>query len=236
MTTFNGAAFVKEQIRSVLSQLNADDELIIFDDLSTDETIKIIHSEFEDERINLKQNIKRVGVVRNFDQALHMASGDYIFLCDQDDVWIEGKVTQMVASLQNYILAVSDCKVVNGELSVLHDSFFALRHSGPGLIKNIYKNSYLGCCMAFRKELLTAILPIPRKAPMHDMWIGLIAETVGKACFIPTPTLLYRRHGKNASPTAENSAFNFYQQVLFRLVVSFLIAKRYLRNRIRTSK
>jgi glycosyltransferase involved in cell wall biosynthesis len=230
MTTFNGAAYIKQQIESVLNQLKDNDELIIFDDVSTDDTVEIIHDYLRDKRIIFKKNSDRIGVIRNFEQALTIATGDYIFLCDQDDVWLENKVPRMIASLDDHILAVSDCKVVDANLTEIHHSFFALRKSGLGIIKNIYKNSYLGCCMAFRNELLPDILPIPKNVPMHDMWIGLIAETIGSTCFIPEALLLYRRHGKNASPAAEISAFNVCQKIRLRLVLCFLIFNRYLRN------
>ena len=230
MTTFNGGRYVKAQIESVLSQLKDADELIICDDVSTDNTLAIIQSFSTDSRIIIKQNIKRIGVIQNFEQALKLATGEYIFLCDQDDVWLEYKTERMIASLHDSILTVSDCKVVNADLKDIQPSFFAIRGSGPGLIKNIHINGFLGCCMAFRKELLPYILPIPKSVPMHDMWIGLVAETIGKVNFINEPLLLYRRHGKNASPTAEKSRFNLYQQIKFRLALFFLLITRYFRN------
>jgi glycosyltransferase involved in cell wall biosynthesis len=230
MTTFNGGGYVKAQIESVLSQLKEHDELIICDDVSTDNTIDIIQSFSADSRIILKKNTKRIGVIRNFEQALKLTTGQYIFLCDQDDVWLEYKTERMIASLHDSILTVSDCKVVNEDLKDIQPSFFAIRGSGPGLIKNIHKNGFLGCCMAFRKELLPYILPIPESVPMHDMWIGLVAETIGKVSFIQEPLILYRRHDKNASPTAEKSGFSVYQQIKFRLTLSFLLIARYFRN------
>lgn len=230
MTTFNGADYIANQIESVLTQLKANDELIIFDDLSSDNTVDIIYSNFTDNRIIFNQNTQRLGVIHNFEQALKIATGDYIFLCDQDDIWLEEKVNQTINALKDSLLTVSDCKVVDANLLEIHPSFFAIRQSAPGLIKNLYKNSYLGCCMAFRKELLPYILPIPKSVPMHDMWIGLVAETVGKVSFIREPLILYRRHGKNASPTAEKSSFNLYKQIKFRLTLVWLITARYIRN------
>lgn len=230
MTTFNGSVYIAEQIHSVLQQLNKNDELIILDDVSSDNTADVICANFTDNRIIFKQNTERLGVIHNFEQALKIASGDYIFLCDQDDIWLEKKVTQTITALKDSLLIVSDCKVVDANLSEIHPSFFEIRKSAPGLIKNLYRNSYLGCCMAFRKELLPFILPIPNSVPMHDMWIGMIAETIGKVSFIHEPLMLYRRHGKNASPTAEKSGFNLYQQIKFRLILTYLLIVRYFRN------
>ncbi len=229
IATYNGEAFILDQLLSVLTQLAPDDEVIVSDDISTDETLLKIQA-LNDPRIRILPASTKLGIIKNFERAISHASGEYIFLCDQDDIWLPCKVRRTIESLQSNILAVSDCKIVDMSLLEISLSFFALRNSAPGFLKNIYKNSYLGCCMAFRKELVPYILPIPRSAPMHDMWIGLIAETVGKVNFIREPLVLYRRHGKNASPTAEKSNFSLYQQIKLRLTLSCLIIIRYISN------
>lgn len=61
------------------------------------------------------------------------------------------------------------------------------------------KNSYIGCCMAVRKEILKKVLPIPEKVWIHDQWIGLLAEQLGTVIFLEEPLLLYRRHGENVT-------------------------------------
>lgn len=229
VATFNGQGFIQDQLISVLNQLDTGDEVIVADDGSFDDTIKIILA-LKDKRIKILPSSANLGIVKNFERALSSASGDYIFLCDQDDIWLKGKVDRTLESLQTSLLTVSDCKVVDASLLEINPSFFSLRNSGAGFIKNLYRNGYLGCCMAFRKELLPYILPIPRSSPMHDMWIGLIAETVGKVSFIYEPLVLYRRHGKNASPTAEKSNFSLYKQIKFRLTLVYLVSIRYVRN------
>lgn len=216
VATYNGSSYIKQQLVSILEQLSEEDEVIIADDCSTDNSISIIES-LSDKRIHLiKNESKASGVVKNFERALSRASGDYIFLCDQDDVWLPNKVEQCMLALTNYLLVVSDCKVVDKSLNELHPSFFKLRNSGKGIIKNLYKNSYLGCCMAFRKELLKYALPIPANTPMHDMWLGLIANCIGSVIFLPEALVLYRRHGGNTSPTAQKSTFSFCQQIVYR--------------------
>lgn len=232
IATYNGEAFIQDQVLSILTQLTSDDEVIVSDDISTDETLLKIQA-LNDSRIRILPASTKLGIVKNFERAISHARGEYIFLCDQDDIWLQNKVTRTIESLQSNILTVSDCKVVDMGLWEINPSFFALRNSGPGFIKNLYKNGYLGCCMAFRKELVPYILPIPKSAPMHDMWIGLIAETVGKVNFIREPLVLYRRHGNNASPTAEKSSFSLYQQIKFRVPLTCLIIIRYIRNAAR---
>lgn len=232
IATYNGEAFIQDQVLSILTQLAPDDEIIVSDDISTDETLLKIQA-LNDFRVRILPASTKLGIVKNFERAISHARGEYIFLCDQDDIWLPSKVRHTLESLQSNILSVSDCKVVDMNLLETSPSFFVLRNSGPGFIKNLYKNSYLGCCMAFRKELVPYILPIPKSAPMHDMWIGLIAQTVGKVNFMRKQLVLYRRHGNNASPTAEKSSFSLYHQIKLRLTLTCLIIIRYIRNAAR---
>jgi hypothetical protein len=92
--------------------------------------------------------------------------------------------------------------------------------SGPGLLKNFIRNSYLGCCMGFRRELLTKALPFPKRIGMHDIWLGLVAALWYKTIFIPEKLVLYRRHGKNASTTSDKSKLGLWQQLQLRLTLA----------------
>jgi glycosyltransferase involved in cell wall biosynthesis len=200
--TFNGARFISAQLESILvSPLIT--EVIVSDDGSTDNTVEIVKS-FSDARIKLIPGPGR-GLVSNYESLLALASGEYIFLADQDDVWLPNKVPVMLGHLQAVDLVVCDCVVSDAQLNLLHPSFFALRHSGPGVARNLWRNTYLGCCIAFRRGLLKHVLPFPARLPMHDWWLGLIAEAFGQVAFIDETLMMYRRHGGNASPTAEQS-------------------------------
>lgn len=221
LATWNGADYVEDQLRSVLDQLSEHDEVVIADDGSRDDTLSRIAA-FADARVRVLASTSRLGVVGAIERALVAARGEIIFLCDQDDVWLPGKVERCCAALAEYPLVVTDCRVVDAALQPLHDSFFALRRSGPGVLHNLWKNSYLGCCMAFRRELLVDALPFPARVPMHDMWLGLLAEFRGGVTFLPEPLLLYRRHAANASDAAGRSRAGWLLQLRWRgqLVVS----------------
>ena len=233
LASFNGAPYIREQIASILSQLGPGDELIVSDDGSSDGTPDIIRG-LNDERVRLLSGHARVGVVQNFERAILASVGEIIFLSDQDDVWLPGKVEACLATLKSNILVVTDCRVVDSDLRVTHDSFFVFRGSRPGILRNIFRNTYLGCCMAFRRELLGAALPLPARVPMHDMWLGLVAETVGRVAFISTPYLLFRRHGKNASPTyKEKNPFGVMAKLSYRLLLMRLLLARVLKNKIK---
>lgn len=211
MAVYNGELYVKEQLDSILSQLDNDDEVCISVDPSTDDSYRMLVRLSETEpRIKVNMGLGQ-GVKKNFEQAIKMCSGDIIFLSDQDDVWKEDKVIRVLESFadEDALLVLHDATVVNENLSrTMIESFFAYKECKPGLLNNIVKNSYIGCCMAFRKELVPFILPIPENVPMHDQWFGLVAEKKGKVVFLPKQLIKYRRHSDNATSMTHSDAGN----------------------------
>ena len=79
------------------------------------------------------------------------------------------------------------------DLKIISETFFEISFY-PGIIKNIIKNRYIGCCMAFKREVLQHALPFPGNLPMHDQWIGIMARKLGEVVFVPKPLIYYRRH------------------------------------------
>jgi len=232
MATFNGGKFIEEQVASILNQLNADDELIISDDSSTDNTVEIIQN-INDSRIKLFKGNHFRDPIKNFQNALQNASGNYIFLSDQDDVWIENKYTEMLLMLKEFDLVVSDSVIVDENLKVLHPSFFKYFGSGTGLIKNMIKSCYYGSCMAFSNNVLMKALPFPdTKEIGHDLWIGLIAEMTGKVCFYNKQLLLYRRHSNTFTPVnVGKSSRTMPQMIRGRMVMISEVIKFYIKNK-----
>jgi glycosyltransferase involved in cell wall biosynthesis len=113
MAVYNGRQFLAEQICSVMSQLKPDDELIIVDDASTDDSLKIVDS-LSAPNVNLVINPTNVGVSRTFQRGLLLARHEIIFLCDQDDVWLPGKRDACVAEFvkdERVIVVVTDSDV-----------------------------------------------------------------------------------------------------------------------------
>lgn len=226
MATYNGEKYIKEQLNSILLQLSENDEVIITDDISTDKTVDIIKS-FNDNRIKIYVNNKKLGATANFNESLSKASGDIIFLSDQDDIWLDSKVSTSLEHLKIYDLIVTNCKVVDENLNITHESYFNVVGSGNGLVKNLYKSTYLGCCLAFNRKVLDAILPIPNNLMMyHDWWIGFIAEQKFKVYFESKPLLLYRRHGNTTSSTVGKSKNNLFFKIKSRWQLLTLGLKR----------
>lgn len=200
MATYNGAKYIREQIDSILKNMNDCDELIISDDGSTDTTREIVSS-FCDDRIKLIDGPK-MGVKKNFENGIEYAKGEFIFLSDQDDIWLGNKIQKVLEKFNELEVTtvIHDAEIVDGELNVLENSFFEYRNSGKGIIKNIWKNTYIGCCMAFKSEIKKYILPIPNNIEMHDQWIGLLGEIKGNgSLFLREKLIKYRRHGDNVS-------------------------------------
>ena len=200
MATFNGEKYIYEQLKSILNQLKEKDEVIISDDGSLDNTLKIIKS-FNDKRIKIYNGPKK-GIIKNFENAIKNCNGKYIFLADQDDIWMENKIDTVLKLFEtnNFTCIVHDAQVFNSKTNnIICNSFFEFRKSSKGIIRNIIKNSYIGCCMAFDRKIINKILPIPYSIEMHDQWIGILNEKYGKVDFIKDKLIKYRRHDDNAS-------------------------------------
>lgn len=210
MATFNGIAHIQKQVDSILAQLQEKDELIVSDDGSTDGTREWLVSLCErDARVRMLDG-PRQGVVKNFETAIAACKGDWIFLADQDDEWRPDKREAVLCCAESTgaVLVMHDARVTDGDGKVLHESFFALRGSRTGLLKNLYKNSYIGCCIAFSRQLLPYILPFENGIPMHDQWIGLQAERHGGVALLDKPLLDYHRHGDNATAMTHGSVWS----------------------------
>ncbi|MEE0751421.1 glycosyltransferase family 2 protein [Frisingicoccus sp.] len=209
MAVYNGETYLKEQMDSILSQLGVKDEVILSLDPSTDRTLDIIKDYcLRDSRVHMCWGPGR-GVIKNFENAIKHCRNEIIFLADQDDVWKSEKVEKVLMAFKDseVMVVLHDSEVVDEKLNILQPSFFDIKQCRPGVVKNIIKNSYIGCCMAFRRKCSKYFLPFPARLPMHDQWIGLCCESLGKATFIDEPLLMYRRHGENLSGMNHASVF-----------------------------
>ena len=234
MALYNGSEYVEEQLKSILIQLSDADEIIISDDGSTDDSLKIVQG-LDDHRIRLIKNESTNNLILNFENALSHACGKYIFLSDQDDVWEPDKIHMMLNYLKEYDLVVCDCSVIDRKGAVMNDSYFKLRGSGKGLIRNLIKNRYVGCCMAFNRFIMEKSLPFPKAIPMHDWWIGMVAEVFGESFFYGKTLVKYRRHDKNTSPFINHKQYGLFERAGFRVSLCRALFQLFFRsiNRIK---
>ena len=237
MATYNGAEYLKEQIDSILIQLAPTDELVISDDFSSDNTIKIIKS-YNDRRIKLIQNKTSKSITSNFENAILNSKGDYIFLSDQDDIWLENKIDKTMQYLIKYDLVISDAIITDKNLNVLFFSSFDIFKSKKGILKNIIKNSYYGSCMAFKRKIIEKAIPIPKNKEIgHDLWLGLVAELFYKVYFIKEPLIFYRRHELAVTFTSKfMSERKLYKKIIGRIIIIYELTKFFLRSSTKYEK
>ena len=207
MATYNGAKYLREQLDSIICQLNPDDELVVVDDNSSDETWEMLTG-YDDSRINISRNDRNFGVNETFARAISRATGEIIFLSDQDDVWIPGRRMYMQEPFdkQGVNVVASNFQLIDKEGVQIEGGMAAdLR---PGDDHRPWKNiaeifmgskNYYGCAMAFRTTFRGLVLPYPRKMECHDIWIAMIANLQGSVVHLEQQTLLHRVHGSNAS-------------------------------------
>ncbi|WP_236758841.1 glycosyltransferase family 2 protein [Acinetobacter junii] len=206
LATYNGEKYIFEQLNSILKQLSFDDEIIVSDDHSTDKTLNIIRS-INDRRIKIFMNTLGQGYTRNFENAIQHCKGNYIFLSDQDDVWMNNKVALMIEALQNSDLVISDALICDSFLEPTLGSHFQIHGTKRGFLNNWLKTRYIGACMAFRRQMLSKLLPFPKNSKLcaHDYWIANVGELFYRVTLIETPLIYYRRHGSNASNGGQKS-------------------------------
>jgi glycosyltransferase involved in cell wall biosynthesis len=205
MAAYNGAAFIEDQISSILGQLGETDELIIIDDCSKDDTVDRVKS-IQDPRIRLSVNDSNAGYVRTFDRALRQATGRYVLLSDQDDLWADGRVDLMTSALDSTEVVAGNLEILGQPGKRTPSPLVAAQSSQHA--RNIAmlfadRRGYWGCAMGIRHDFLTTATPFPSQlVESHDLWLALIGNVAGSITHLDE-TVTYRRvHGDNATPSS----------------------------------
>lgn len=210
------------------------DEIVVSDDGSTDETLAIIRG-LHDDRIKVytftqpsETKHPHEYVCRNFENALKHAKGNFIFLSDQDDEWLPNKVAICIKDLQEHDLVLHDFMHVDELGNVIKP----LHYDGRFRPHNYFlmHGIHYGCALALRREVLDYVLPFPRHILLHDHWIGILVETLGRFYYEPEPLIKYRIHTQNTSRIKNTLAF----KVTYRLRTMVEVAKRVMRYKIFT--
>lgn len=237
MGTHNGSKYILKQIESILIQLNENDELIISDDGSSDNTISIIES-IRDKRIKIvnfdgiypkerKFSIINHKISYNFLNALKYANGDIIFFSDQDDIWSSEKIKKSLAYLQNYDLIISNFSIINSYDEIILPAFYKRMPNVKKWFIEPFNPHFTGCAMAFKKEVLDYAIPFPNELSCgHDNWLGLCANKYGKVKFIEDVLFMHRVHDSNNSYLGKKSNNSFFQKINWRLIAFINLMKR----------
>nr|WP_304100459.1 glycosyltransferase family 2 protein [Mitsuokella multacida] len=231
MCTYNGEKYILPQLQSIAEQTKKISELVIFDDISFDDTINIIKKwAKENSHINVKINIneQRLGPATNFAKALEASSGDYIFFCDQDDVWKKNKVEICLEKMKEVegeygrnlpCLVHTDLEVVDQDLKIIATSFLSnqglyhVEDSSKQLSTLLAQNFVTGCTMLINRALKNTALPFPQNIIMHDYWLALVAAASGKLVFVNKSTIKYRQHGHNTVGAKKYISFDNFKKI-----------------------
>ncbi|WP_246089406.1 glycosyltransferase family 2 protein [Paraburkholderia guartelaensis] len=216
MCTCNGIAFLDAQLQSLTDQSRLPDQIVVSDDRSDDGTWEhlVEWSEYVRSsmgiRVTLLRNEKRLGVTRNFEQAIRALDTCIIFLADQDDVWAHDKIAIMGAYLETHpsaLLVHSDAELVDEDDRDLGQTLFQSLYLSAAervLVQQqrffeVYcrRNLVTGTAAAFRRELLDVALPIPPEW-LHDEWLAACAAAWKAVAMLPEKLVRYRQHGRNA--------------------------------------
>lgn len=215
VASYNGALYIEEQLRSILSSLGPSDEIIVSDDGSSDATIERVEA-IGDSRIHLLPRGERLGYQGNFARAIAASRGKYIFFSDQDDVCLPARVPQSLAALEHSLCVCGDAIVVDATLSLLQDSHFKTRGARFDLISLFVRPSVIGATIACQRGFIKSCLPFPQGVP-HDMWIAVQATRYGSLAIVREPFILYRRHPSVVSNTSSASSRSISVRIKERL-------------------
>lgn len=204
MATFNGASFVHQQIASIIEQLAPDDEIVIVDDASTDDTREVITA-FNDSRVRLHAQPVNAGYVRAFERALQLATGDILLLSDQDDVWTRDRLARMCAALESRSIVAGNYSVLGAAGEPTRRPLLASRFDNSprrneiGIL--IGYRPYFGCAMGLTRQVLSAVLPIPHYFfESHDLWLALVGNELRSLHHLDATVVTRRLHESNVTP------------------------------------
>ena len=200
MATYNGARFLVEQLDSIAAQTLLPDEIVITDDCSDDGTIAVAENWARSAPMPVRifRNTERLGYSQNFAKALALATGSYVFISDQDDIWFPEKVRSMVERMEQPdrpLLVVCNQTIANSDAIPTEETSLGrlrtIRRMGNFGVDNLVA----GCATAIRTSLLSIVLPNPRESA-YDTWIHKVAHGIGRRSVIEEPLQLYRRHSR----------------------------------------
>lgn len=217
MCTYNGERFIKEQIDSILAQTYTNFELLIFDDGSSDNTVEIIRS-YQNKHPNIyfQQNEQNLGFLKNFEQAISSAKGDYIALTDQDDIWKKEKLETFVNNISDHALIYSDAIIIDENSKEKGTQLIRPKNNlcDGACNKAFLLNNFIsGNTMMFKRELVEHIVPIPPKMSYHDIWIGFVASTYGTITYTEEPLTYYRKYSGQVTDKAKPKPKNILEKL-----------------------
>jgi len=209
LSTYNGEAYIKDQLDSIFDQSYKNIRVVVRDDGSCDRTLEIV-KEYDVEILEAYENLgAKMSFAALLEYALNSSNSKYFMFADQDDVWSSDKVQKSIDRIKEFekentksmpLLIHSNLRVVDENLKIMDSSFWHYSQIDPA--KNSFnrlllQNTVTGCTMLINRELAYLALPIAPEAIMHDWWIALVAAKFGKIVALKESTMDYRQHSSN---------------------------------------
>ena len=208
MTTHNGERYLREQLDSLYSQTKVPDEIVVCDDRSKDGTKDILEEYHRKYGLIYYINEMKLGVNKNFEKAIRQCTGDYVAICDQDDVWMPHKIQTCLIKLQEIEGSLPACVSSQGldvdkNLKIISKP--VKKTDTCGLKNNLLgSHNAQGCTMMLNRKLVGLLSDFPSKELMYDGYIGLLAPCVGIKYNISEPLMYYRHHENNVVGKIDN--------------------------------
>ena len=200
VATYNGATYLLAQLESIAQQTQKPAQIIIVDDASLDDTVRIANN-FATEHPNVLvvQNETRLGYIKNFEKGMLLATASYVALSDQDDIWVPHKLETLLANIGGQMLAYSDSELIDAEGQLLNQKMSTIKNQLAYHTPIMYAIGAWapGHAMLFKKELIEKAAPFPTLVT-HDFWLGFVATCYGTVVYVNEPLVHYRQHAQNA--------------------------------------
>ena len=208
VATYNGEKFLRPQLDSIVQQSYRPIEVIAVDDGSTDNTVAILNeyaSQYDNFRVF--QNEQNLGYQKNFEKGFLLAKGDYIAPCDQDDIWLSGKIEKLVQSIGNHPIVFCNSAFIDKDGNALGETLLDKKNftDFDSPIMYTVGASAPGHAMLITKAVALAAMPFPTLLS-HDNWLGFVATFYGPLKFVNEILVLYRRHDTNVFGAINNKA------------------------------
>lgn len=223
LTTHNGARFLREQLDSLYTQTMVPDEVVVCDDCSTDDTMAILMEYAAKYGLKYHRNEQALGVNKNFFRAISLCQGDYICICDQDDVWMPHKIATLVNAISTIDatdkpVAVSSLRQdVDAQLNpICPPQRFPYGERWEDTLLNTEQSQ--GCTLILNRCLAEMSLKYYNEKKladdvMYDVLISLIAAVFGVKRNLPDVLMLYRHHDANVVDKFKSGTKTFWQKV-----------------------
>ncbi len=201
ITTCNGENWIAEQIVSILDQSYQNIEIVVCDDASTDSTLNIVSELLVGTKHQILGGRERIGVNRNIQRGLNACRGDYIAICDQDDIWLPEKIEVLLGAIGEASAVWCDSELIGAGGERLNDTLMnsyykADAPTGRCPLKLFYKNAVSGHAMLFRRQLLDVALPLV-EVPMYDQQLAIAAAISDGLSYEQSALTLHRQHADN---------------------------------------